>query len=543
MGLKHIFIPALLSSAVCVNAQTTPVKDTSLKGSVIEVIQAYKPVVKQAPKPEWTPQLPPTDTSHPNFNYDVPQQSLYYTYSSMPLRPLALGIDSAKLPFQNYIKAGGGNLSTIYLDAGIGSIKGEGYETAIHLHHLSQSGALNNQNSQQSGIEADGALHRAATDWHAGLVWERNQYNYYGYDHSISPVYADGLVQAYNLIGLRADMKNRMDSGAKLSYNPAFHTSFFNATLNSKEFTIGLDAPFVYKVDSSFDVLLGVNGSITSLTTDSGTQSNNLLQAKPGFAIHTEHIKGAALLGFALGKGGSGYILPDVWGDFTLPNTRFTIFGGYKAGLILNTYSELTTINPFVNNVYDVKQTRKDEVFAGLKAGVGNHLSFEGKFSWMNFNDLATFKNSIGDTRKFDVAYQSLNAIGIHIAAGYRVGNAWSATLSGDFYSFYNNTTLPGYVWHQPKTKIKGDFMMTPLPKLTVTAYLAMLGGMYAMNSAYNVVQLNTIIDAGCGAEYQIIPRLSAFVQINNLLNQKYERWYGYQSYGFNVFGGLRLKF
>jgi hypothetical protein len=543
MSLKHIFIPALLTSAICANAQSPVVKDTTLKGSVIEVIQAYKPVVKQAPKPEWTPQLPPADTSHPNYKYDVPQQSLYYTYSSMPLRPLALGIDSIKLPFQNYIKAGGGNLSTVYLDAGIGGIKGQNYGTAIHLHHMSQVGSIDNQNSQITGVEADGALHKATTDWNAGIMWERNQYTYYGYDHSISPVYVDVPVQAYNLIGIYADMKNKPDSGAKLSYNPAINASFYNATLNSKEFTMGINAPFTYKVDSTFDVLLQINGNLTSLSTDSGSQSNNFLQAKPGFAIHSEHIRGAALVGFALGKGGNGYILPDVWADFTLPNTRFTINAGYQASLIQNSYLQLTTINPFLNSYYNVLQTRKDEVFAGVKAGLGNHLSFDGKLSWLKYNDLATFKNSLGDTRKFDIEYQNLNAIGIHLAAGYRVANSWSAAISCDFYNFYNNSTIPGYVWHQPKTKIKADFMMMPLPKLTVTAYLAMLGGLYAMNSAYNVVQLNTIFDAGCGAEYQVIPRLSVFAQINNLFNQKYERWYGYQSYGLNVFGGLRLKF
>ena len=65
--------------------------DTTLKGVTIEVIQSYKPEIEPVSKPEFKPELPPRDTSKPAFKYDVPQQALYYTYSSLPLRPLALG--------------------------------------------------------------------------------------------------------------------------------------------------------------------------------------------------------------------------------------------------------------------------------------------------------------------------------------------------------------------------------------------------------------------------------------------------------------------
>jgi len=85
--------------------------------------------------------------------------------------------------------------------------------------------------------------------------------------------------------------------------------------------------------------------------------------------------------------------------------------------------------------------------------------------------------------------------------------------------------------------------MTKPLPKLTITAYLAVIGGIYARDSYGNVVKLSAITDLGANAEYQIIPRLCAFVQLSNLLNEKYQRWRGYEAYGINVYGGLRLKF
>ncbi|NDC41669.1 MAG: hypothetical protein EBZ77_08985, partial [Chitinophagia bacterium] len=89
--------------------------DTTLKtNTVIEVVQEYKPQVKKAPKPGWMPVLPKPDTTHPVFNFAVPQQTLYYSYSPEPIKPMTLGKVAKTLPFGNYVKAGVGNLQTLY---------------------------------------------------------------------------------------------------------------------------------------------------------------------------------------------------------------------------------------------------------------------------------------------------------------------------------------------------------------------------------------------------------------------------------------------
>ena len=66
---------------------------------------------------------------------------------------------------------------------------------------------------------------------------------------------------------------------------------------------------------------------------------------------------------------------------------------------------------------------------------------------------------------------------------------------------------------------------------------------LYAIERGNKVRKLNTNLDLGTGAEYLIIPRLTAFLNANNILNNRYERWNNYQAYGFNIFGGARLKF
>jgi len=545
MGVKPIFIFTLLAFAVAAKAQqAAPVNDTTLKGSTIEIIQSYKPEVKQAPKPVWVPQLPPADSTHPVFTYDVPQQTLYYTYTSQPLRPLALTGDSSRGPFQNYIKAGAGNFSTLFLDAGIGGISGQNYETAIHLHHISQQGDIQYQQSALSGIEAEGVLQQKNTEWHALAEGERNQYNYYGYNHDLYNYPSDSVKQIYTTARVCVDMKNKDDSVNSMSYHPAINGSLYNARFNTYETTFGLVAPVTFKLDTNLYLPLAISGVFTNYNTTGISATNNIVALTGGLDLRQgEGFGGHALVSLALGKGGSFNILPDLLGVYTLPGSRLALGLGWQATLCQNTYEQLTNENPYLDPVYSPQQTRKDEVFGNMLLGMGNHLSFSGKVSWWDYNGLPTFLNDAGDQRQFYIEYINAQAISLQAAFRYKVANIWSVGATGDFYNYYGNTSAKVYVWGEPDMKIKGDFSVVPLPKLTITAYLAWLSGIWEKDANQNPVKLDAVTDLGGNAEYQIISRLSAFVQLDNLLNEKYQRWLGYQSYGLNIYGGLRLKF
>ena len=545
MMLKHFFIPVFLFGALAARAQRTAPADTVLKGSTIEVIQTYKPEVKRAPKPEWVPQLPQLDTTHPTLNLEVPQQTLYYSYSSQPLRPLALGKDVPKPPYESYVKAGGGNLSTIFVDAGTNALWGDNYETDIHAHYMSQAGPILNQHISQSGIEAEGMYHGDNNEWHAGIVGERNQYSYYGYNHDLHNYPFDSLKQVFGKVGASVDMKNKTDSSDRFFYQPAVTASLYNAKLSTSEISMGLNLPVRYKLDTSLDLVAALNGNITSYKTTGWHNYNNLGEFLPGVVLHHGPMSGHALLGLAIGGDGTGYVLPDILASFRLPDTRYIVTAGWQATLRQNTYEQLTTENPFMLNNYYLQQTKKDEVFLGLEGPVGHHFVFSARGSWWKFNKLATFVNDTGDQKQFYVVYDNVKALSIHVAVRYTQANSWSVGATADYYHYYGGSEQ--YPWHVPNVNMKGDLAINVTPKFVARTYFALLSGIHARDTTYGpptrAVTLKPIADLGCSAEYTIIPRLSAFVQLDNILNDKYQRWYGYQSFGFNVYGGLRLKF
>ena len=513
--------------------------DTILKGSTIEVIQSYKPQVRKAPKPEWMPQLPPSDTSRPNLNYEVPQQTLYYSYTSEPLRPLALGKDSVISPYKNYIKAGAGNLATLFLDAGIGSFAGDDFESALHIHHLSQKGSMNAEQTALSGLEADGVLHQKEYDWHVGIAGERSQYGFYGFDRYA--YHSDSLKQIFSSERVDADMQNKPDKDDDLFYHPSISASLYGSKFKTNETNFGFTAPLTYTIDNTLQFHASLITSFTHLKMDTAGVNNNFAELLPGITIHNGMLNGHGYLGLAVGKGGTVYVLPDIVAYYQIPNTTLNLSGGWQADVHKNTFEQLTSENPYLFNTYDVRQTRRDELFANVDGSIGAHITYTGRASWWNFGDLAVFLNNPGDMKQFNVLYDNVSAISFHGAARYVESNKWSAGIYAEFYEYYQGSQQ--YVWEQPSLHLKGDLTVNPLPELSITAYFSVLSGMYARDAANRIVQMSPCTDLGGSAEYRLHTRLSVFAQVSNLLNSKYERWYGYQAYGLNIYGGLRLKF
>ncbi len=545
MKLRHIIIAALLVTIGPRAMAQQAAGDTVLKGSTIEVIQSYKPVVKKAPKPEWMPQLPPADTTRPSLSFEVPQQTLYYSYTSGQLRPLALGKDSLKIPFPNYIKAGAGNLSTLFLDAGLGNIKGKNYSTGIHLHHLSQTGSIKGQQTASSGLEAEGLYYGKEKLWHAAVAAERNQNFFYGYNHDQFNYTTDSVKQTYTGVKIALDMKSKfMLKDNDIFYHPEINASLYDARYNTSETHLGFSAPFNYWFDSSLEAQVTLSAFLTHLKLDGNTISNNLGELKPGVILHQGKITGHGFIGFALGKDGKTSVLPDLLANYVVPGTPLTLSGGWEASIRKNTYEQLTTENPFLFNNYLVKQSRRDELFANVTGNYKSHLTYTIRASWWNFTNLATYINLAPDYKQFIVAYDDVSAFSLRGAVRYTESSKWSAGVSTEFYSFYQGS-LP-HVWHEPTFRFRGDVAVKPIEKLTIMGYASVLAGMNAMNvmsPSGNAIVLNPNIDLGVGAEYQLVSRLSAFAQGNNLLNSKYERWLGYEAYGLNVYGGVRLKF
>ena len=538
ISLVVVFVAGL---NVPVLAQRTT-GDTTLPGATIEVIQSYKPKVREIPKPEFTPQLPPADTSRPDVSYEVPQQTLHFKYAAKPIRPLALGKDSLQLPYQNYVKLGGGNLSTAVFDAGIALFHGRTYPTAIQVHHLSQSGNIKNQRFSRSGFEASSSLQYKNHDVRLSLDGLYNRYHLYGYNHSLYEYSRSEVQQAYTGLEAGIELGNRDSGFFGLSYRPYVRLSVYNDREFLSERSVLFGVPVTKDFSDELTAGVGIAGALTRLNSTGNTVNNDYFQLNPFVALTKGGLQGRVGFKPTFGRN-DNYFLPDIYLRYRLPETQFSVTSGWEGRLSQNAFKQLTTENPYLSPFFHSGvQTATTELYGTVESNIGNHLRLSGRIGWVHFQNLAQFLNDTGDHKSFYMVYDAdVKAVSLEGSAKYQVGNAWSAGVNVVYYNYYESTFQR--VWHEPGLRVRGDFTYSPIPQLQVTAYAMILDQIYALNENQLPVKLDATVDIGGGAEYSFLPRLSAFLNVHNLLNNKYQRWYRYESFGINVFGGVRFKF
>lgn len=545
MKQQKIILFSLFALVWCsANAQQKPnSRDTLLNSSTIEINQIYQPKIKEAVKDEYSPSLPPMDASPSTFEYQVPKRTLNYSYKPAPLQPLSLGRDTLKKGFDNYIKAGLGNLSTIYFDAGIQGFKSKNFNSVVHLGLLNQKGNIDFQKQTAAVLNAEGLYH--FPDWNAkmNLDLQYNKFYQYGYDHTANP---NKIANAQTLNG-GAFKVNFFESGYdKNGFKEDFYAkvSAYTGSNILSEVSIQGGGNVMKKFSSEWRATAGIDAVVTSLQTDTLTINNNYASLILGALYSHKKLSGHAYIKPTIGQGNEFYWLHDVLFKYQNDQSMFEIGAGALGTLTQNTYQQLFQYNPFIS-VFPIKQTNSNEIFVYLKKGVGQHLSFNTRLSYWRYKNFTNYLNAYGASpEEMVVSYlPTLNALQLQFGADYQIGN--KITVGAQFSTIkFSNIAANTKVLHTPNTKLSADLRWQVLRQLNVTAYMAFLGGNYAQdNNTLQLIKLNPILDMGFGAEYLAMKKLSFFVNFNNLLNNKYQRWQGYQTYGINIYGGLRFKF
>ncbi len=111
----------------------------------------------------------------------------------------------------------------------------------------------------------------------------------------------------------------------------------------------------------------------------------------------------------------------------------------------------------------------------------------------------------------------------------------------GEWYNYYKHWYTR--VWGEPFVRIKGDAAWHALPGLLLNAYTEVLDQIWGQDAQGNAIKLRGVFDVGAGGEYTFGSGFSGLLRFDNLLGRSNERWLGYPSFGFNVYGGLRYRF
>jgi hypothetical protein len=342
---------------------------------------------------------------------------------------------------------------------------------------------------------------------------------------------------------------------------------YFGDHFNVSENNLLVDGQAGYALSETSRLTLDAQGSFISdkqpavfggLISDL-VRSRNFFQATPAYELTGKTgltLTLGATLGYssdALYGVSKGMINPAVRVGYAIVPEKFQLYGGLGGAIQRVTRYDLSQENPWLAPAQTLADTHAGPTaYAGFTATPVSGLELAARATFGRSRNLYFYRNSVADTSKFDLAYDStaINVANVHAEALYSASEKVRVGVKAD-YNYYGVKSLaqaygrPAFIGTLYGTYNASD-------KLLLGANFYYYSANYGIGRepsfgypGYAVVdrKTNAVIDLNLRADYRITPKFSIFAMGNNLANRKYQRYLNYQSQGINVIGGLIYSF
>ena len=568
----HFLLTIMLSISVSMYSQE-PENDT-ISTDVIQVVKPYTPTISEAFKVKELPSLDDETTlTKKKVEYNILSFPVASTFTPAKGRAADVSKDEPEKTFDNYATLGAGMYTNVvgevYLNHAMNRTESvSGYVS----HHSSQggiSGLLLDDDFSNTKININYANNDKDLAWDVFAGFLHQFYQWYGipqplFDqddaNNLGDVGHDYF--GFHLGGDIAFEETAIETGSLLfrrfGDNIGSGENRFEA---STSFNIPLNDQFIHTV-VDFDYL---GGSFDRSYDDplEFKYSNFNIGISPTYRLTQDDLVvdlGVSLyyLNDSERSDNKFFIYPNITASYRLVSDVLIAYGEIKGGLVQNSYFDFSQSNPFVSPTLNMTPTdRQYDFVIGLKGKLSNTMSYDLKGKYIAERDkplfinnpvtrsseVYTYGNSFGviydDVSTFSVSGEitadvyrnfSLGLKAAYFAYGMdKLEEAWNlpdfnASLFMDYQideHWFAGVNL--FFVGERKDQFFMPSLITPTSPMTVT--------------------LKSYFDANAHVGYHLNDRWSAYLRLNNIANQDYERWQNYPVQGFQMLAGATYKF
>jgi len=535
----------------------------TIVGDVV-VIKAYSPAVSDVNKIQFTPQV--TDTVMPNisFKYYLRTSPAKTHYNVIPIHAAKILPEPLTKLYDNCIKAGFGSYATPLAEYCYSSHRSKEYSLNVHLKHESSTGKIKLNNDYQEKVNLGYSNNLADINskiffkrnkqMQLGIKYNRNVVHNYGFNTKLLPDTIPDKSeyrQRYWLANTHIRFLNTVNQKSKLSYNTGINYSFMENLQKSNQHTIEIDATLSQYHNKELlggDLFVGAyafNNVVDSLMTD----PKILIEAKPWVKVKGRkwNVKaGLDIVNDHYNDSSFYHFYPNVMFNFNLVEDYFSPYIGVQGKAEVNHYYKLIQENPFVSPNIMVKNTNHIFIgMAGLKGKLSQKLSFNFGLDYSIIDNAYFFVNDTSEQydNLFIAESDDVELLTLHGQVFWDKSKSLRFLLKGEYFNY--TMSVLDKPWHKPDYTITFSTYYNLRDKFIVRFDVFALGEQYAKNfyGQEKYIKLKGMIDINLGFEYRYNKRISAFVNFNNIISQKYQRWNQYPTQGFNAHGGLMFSF
>jgi hypothetical protein len=540
----------LLAAFAFISITQAAFAQKDLEGDNVTVVKAFDAQLLEANKINVPPILPALDTNTQKQTYTVPTHPSIIKYDPPKLRPLGIKAAPKEDAYKGFVKLGAGVPTTYHGEGGYFFKSGEKFDGKVWLkhHQLSADKAIENQKFRKTEglINANISLTKSlATEVNVGYTYDRVYF--YGYDHDSLEFSPELTRQDFKILDLGARLYNskRTDSDINFAVTPKFY--LLNDFYSNKETHFELSLSATKWFNEKHELKVNIRPDVTSFD-DSVSQKLNNIYLQPAFTLHFNFMQLKLGANFVNNRDVFS-IFPDaeltlrVWGD------GIQAFAGITGDLRKNTFRSIAAYNPFIQiRGTKLLNTRWDNYYGGVKGNFG-WLEYNGQVGYSKTTDLALYQTNFtpeGITR-FKVLYDDVNIF--NVQGTVKLSPIKNLTITGTLSQniFKLDSTATSHqtsAWGLPE--IEGNFGAAYSlleNKATLKASFHTADRIAFLNETGSREKSTTLLDFNIGCSYYFTKNIGVFLDINNILNNKRERWYRYPTVGTNFLGGIVARF
>ncbi|PWT78563.1 MAG: hypothetical protein C5B59_01525 [Bacteroidetes bacterium] len=526
-------------------ATTIMAQDTSRR-KTINITSTFKPVLRDAVKINFNAAPPTIDTARPKLNYSIPNQYLFLNYQPSALNPVALQVDSL-LAWQNdnYIKVGIGNVHQPYLKAGFSF--GDGKTTFFNAFAdgYAAKGSMPYQKNDLAAVSLAGTVRtKNNLEWNGKLGFKNEGYYLYGFQPDTLKYDKSVLRQRFQTFDGKIGLRNMKPTEFGLTYNPSLQVDVFsdNHTPKASEANTVLILPLQKDFGKQFAFGLGFTANLTNYRlNESSTMNNNYYLVSPALTYRNNNLN-LHLEATPSWDNKNFHLLPNFTADLTTDDQRFTFQAGWIGYYEKGSYQRFESINPWLAQPTLLLTTRVQEFYGGFKGSLSNHISYSAKVGFAEYWNMPLFVNDSIDGKTFVIRYDHLQDFKIHGEITYTQSEQFNVT-AGLTINQYLNIKNGQKAWGLIPMEFTTTLRWQLLKDLWLKGDLLAFDGAAYLDKDGSSHTGDRGFDLNAGVEFRITRQLNLWFQMNNIFNNKYERWHQYPVYGFNVLGGVIFSF
>ncbi len=250
---------------------------------------------------------------------------------------------------------------------------------------------------------------------------------------------------------------------------------------------------------------------------------------------------------------------PDIFAEWKVAPKWLAIYGGVGGGYQVNTLDMMFKENRYLFSDLRVKDTYTPvSSYIGFKFKPAYNILIDAylkynyidnqyflinkdyQYSNLSSTSLASSEEAVIYSNRFNAVYSKAEHTQVGIRANYNLRNLINIQWKGAYnhWKVYDIATA----WNKPKfeSDLAADVRITRNLNLTTNVFFESERFAKIGNVDY---RMKPKVDINLGASYSYLNWLTIFGKVNNLINSKYEEYYGYEVQGINLMAGAAFSF